>query len=261
MVEISAETFAENCIHTITQLRKGKEPNSRIRGKDKGKKLDAKNIFDLVDKEIKGKFETNYTKEQQIRKYKRHGSELIKDEKSMYTHEDIITPIIMHCTISTPKTIRFRSKLGFNQYDMILTKEKSVLKSVMDAFEGENMQTQYSFLGYRTDLYSPDYKLAVEVDEKGHTDRNIDHEIKRQKTLEKKLSCGFIRINPDESDFNIFKSINEMHRRIKKLTEKSTKKSSIDELLNKLLDWNLKKNNSVKTKCIKYVVKKILPTL
>ena len=49
--------------------------------------------------------------------------------------------------------------------------------------------------------------------------------MKRQKELEKKLSCEFIRINPDEKDFNIFKTINEIHREIKKLTEKPTKKS------------------------------------
>ena len=104
-----------------------------------------------------------------------------------------------------------------------MTEEKSVLKSVMDAFEGENIQTQYSVLGYRIDLYFHDYKLAVEVDEKGHKDRNIDHDIKIQKALEKELSCEFIRINPDEKDFNIFKTINEINRKIKKLTEKPTK--------------------------------------
>ena len=58
----------------------------------------------------------------------------------------------MHCRVSAPKSIEFRSKLGFNQDDMTLTKEQSVLNSVMDAFEGENMQTQYSVLGYRIDL-------------------------------------------------------------------------------------------------------------
>ena len=56
----------------------------------------------------------------------------------------------------------------------------------MDAFEEENMQTQYSVLGYRTDLYFYGYKLEIEVDEKDHKDRNIDHEIKRQKAIEKK---------------------------------------------------------------------------
>ena len=136
----------------------------------------------------------------------------------------------MHCRVSTAKSIKFRSKLGFNQYDITLTKEQSVLKSVMDAFEGENLQNQYSALGYRIDLCFHDYKLSIEVDEKGNEDRHTDHEIKRQKALEKEIGCEFIRINPDEKYFNIFKTINEIHRQIKKLTEKSTKKSLIHEL-------------------------------
>ena len=93
----------------------------------------------------------------------------------------------------------------------------------MDAFEGENMQTQYSVLGYRIDLYFHDYKLAIEVDEKGHNNRNIDHEIKRQKAIEKELGCRFIRIDLDEENFNIFKTINDIHRHIKKSIKKSIK--------------------------------------
>ena len=65
----------------------------------------------------------------------------------------------------------------------MLTKEQSVLKSVMDVFEGENMQTQYSVLGYKISLYFHDYKLAIENDEKGHKDRNIADEIKRQEKI------------------------------------------------------------------------------
>ena len=57
----------------------------------------------------------------------------------MYAHECIIIPIIMQCRVATPKSIEFRSNLRFNQDDITLTKEQSVLKSVMDAFEGENM--------------------------------------------------------------------------------------------------------------------------
>ena len=147
----------------------------------------------------------------------------------------------------------------------MLNKEQSVLKSVIDAFEWENMQTQNIFSGYKIDLYFHDYKLAIEVDEKGHKERNIDHEIKRQKALEKKLSCKFIRINPDEKCFNIFKAKNEIFRHIKesikKLTENSTKTSLINELSNKLLSLEFKKNNSIKAKCLKYVVTKILTNL
>ena len=121
MVDISAKTFAKDCIHTITQLRKSKEAFLWITIKDIGRKLDVKNIFDLVDKEIKGKFGSNYPAKQQIRKYRRHGSEFIEGIKFIYADECIIVPIIMHSRLSIPKTIRFRSKLGFNQYDITLT--------------------------------------------------------------------------------------------------------------------------------------------
>ena len=76
---------------------------------------------------------------------------------------------------------------------------------------------QYSVLGYRTDLYFHEYNLAIEDDELGHTNRNINNEIERQKALEKKLNCVFIRINPDEKHFNVCKEIKKIHRHIKKL--------------------------------------------
>ena len=65
----------------------------------------------------------------------------------------------------------------------------------------------------------------------------------------------FIRINPDEENFNIFKEINKIHRHIKK----STKKSLIDDLSKRLLELKFEKHNSIKSKCLKWIVKKILP--
>ena len=60
---------------------------------------------------------------------------------------------------------------------------------------------------------------------------------------------------------NISKVQNEIVRHIKESIKKPTKKSLIDELSNKLLRLEFKSNNSIKTKCLKHVVKKILPTL
>ena len=98
---------------------------------------------------------------------------------------------------------------------MINTKEQTIINSIKDIFEGENIQTQYGVLGYRIDLYCHEYKLAIEVDKLEHVDRNINYEIERQKALEKEHNCVFIRINLDEKDFNIFKEINKIHRHIK----------------------------------------------
>ena len=87
------------------------------------KNLYVENIYDLVRKEIHGRYETNNPTEQQIGKYKRYGSEWFKDDKYLYAHENIITPIIIHCKVLTPKSIEFRSKLGLNQDHIILIKE------------------------------------------------------------------------------------------------------------------------------------------
>ena len=105
----------------------------------------------------------------------------------------------------TDESCNLKRNLGFTLHDVINTKEQTVINSIKDAFEGENMQTQYTVLNYRIDLYFHKYKLAIEVDELGHADRNIDNEIDRQRALEREISCVFIRINPDEKDFNFFK--------------------------------------------------------
>ena len=96
--------------------------------------------------------------------------------------------------------MHFKHILGFRLQDVINTKEQTVINSIKEAFEGENIQTQYCVLGYSIDLYFHKHKLEIEVDELGHADRN---EIERQKALEKELDCVFIRINRDEENLNV----------------------------------------------------------
>ena len=130
----------------------------------------------------------------------------------MHVHEDIAITIIMQSRLSDPETIKFRSDLEFNQINLILKKEQTVLKSTKDAFEGEDMETQYTTIGYRIDLYFHKHKLAFEFDELGHVERSLNNEIERQKALERKLNSVFIRINPFEKDFNIFKEIASLQK-------------------------------------------------
>ena len=85
------------------------------------------------------------------------------------------------------------------------------------------MQTQYNVLSYIINLYFYGYKLAIEIDKNGHSDRNIDYEIKRHKGIEQELGCKFIRIDPDKEDFDIFRAINEIFRHIKQSTKKINK--------------------------------------
>ena len=116
---------------------------------------------------------------------------------------------------------------------MTLKKEQTVLKSVKDAFEVEDIQTQYTVIGYKIDLYFHKHKLAIEVDELGHVDRNPKNEIERQKALEKELNCVFIRINPNEKDFNISKGINKIYRHITESKEESKTKEQESKIKEK----------------------------
>ena len=152
--------------------------------------------------------------------YKKRRYELVdqpkKQQNRRFLHSDLALKVIIDRI--TDESCNFKRNLGFILHNVISSKEQTVLK---DAFEGEDMQTQCSVLGYRIDLYFLKYKFAIEVDELGHADRNLSNETERQKALEKELDCLVIKINPDGKNFNIFKEINKIHRHIKKSTKKS----------------------------------------
>ena len=74
----------------------------------------------------------------------------------------------------TTSADKFRTRFGFKQYYVILTKDQSIPTKIMSSLEGENMQAQYNIVSYRTDFYFRDYKFAIVFNENGHKDRNID---------------------------------------------------------------------------------------
>ena len=59
----------------------------------------------------------------------------------------------------------------------------------------------------------------------------------------------------------ISKIQNDIIKSTKKLTKKIKKKNVIDDISNELLILEFKSDNSIKTKCLKYFVKKILSAL
>lgn len=66
-----------------------------------------------------------------------------------------------------------------------------------------NYIAQYVVGTYKIDMYIAMYNLAIEIDEFGHNDRNELYESTRQKYIEHKIGCKFIRINPDDKNFSI----------------------------------------------------------
>ena len=72
-----------------------------------------------------------------------------------------------------------------------------------------------------------------------------------------------IRTSSDAADFNMNRLINQIYKHIiestKNQTKVSTKKSLIDDLPKRLLELEFKSNHSIKSKCLKWIVKNILP--
>ena len=112
------------------------------------------------------------------------------------------------------------------------------------------MQTQYTVVGYRIDLYFHEHKLAIAVDELGHNNRNIDYEIQRQSAIEKELGCVFIGTNPDAEDFDINRLKNQIYKHIIKSKEEKLKSKFAKELL------SYASSIFIPLKLIKYFVKK-----
>ena len=148
---------------------------------------------------------------------------------------------------------------------MFYSKEYSIVKKIITIFSAEEKILQYHILGYKITVYFSMYNLAVEIDGLGHKGRDTDQQIRRQEVKEKELNCEFTRINPDKENFDVFIEIGRIQNYIiksnEKLAKQSTKKFLIDEISNKLLSLEFKKDNSIKTKCLKYVANKILPKL
>ena len=96
---------------------------------------------------------------------------------------------------------------------------------------------QNSVLDYQIDLNFLEHKLAIEVDEKGHTDGDEKKENEREEKIKKELGCKFSRINPDAENYDIFVEIGKIQVYIaqsnKKKLEKE-KEAEIKELKEKL---------------------------
>ena len=111
-----------------------------------------------------------------------------------------------------------------------MTKQQAIGWRLRKLFSNEEIIEDFSTLNYLIDFSFPKYKLAIEVDELGHKDRDQTKENKRQKDLKDYLVCKFIRINPDEENVDIYDWLKKILTFINEFKKKENKKSLIDDL-------------------------------
>ena len=96
-------------------------------------------MYDLITKQIQGILNNRNPIKQQIKKCKRW-----TDNGFIYIYEELALTIIMDCRV--PTTVEFRTKLGFNKYDIMINKEQWVLTKKKEIIcERRNTATTYCF--------------------------------------------------------------------------------------------------------------------
>ena len=242
---LNIESF-KNAGVKMVQIKDIKHFWVKMRDIEKG--LGLENMSDIVRKEI------NCTGCDDCKKYKRSLQEITRNMydsmRDKYIRNDIAEKIIKNCrgvkktkdnvsrTDREQQRQNFRLLLGFKEHDIFLTKEQSVLNKLLEAFLREEMYQQYAVLNYKIDLYFVKYKLAVEIDEYGHKERDIGKELATENAIKQKLGCKFIRINPELKGFSITVEINRIFEHIKQVKDKEI--SELREMVNNL---KIVKNN------------------
>jgi very-short-patch-repair endonuclease len=112
------------------------------------------------------------------------------------------------CSSRKPKAVLIANELNLNVTHKYVVPETTFIMNIKQAFEGENMITQYQVDKYNIDLYFPKYKLAIEFDEFKHKFTQKQDKL-RQDYIISKLNCRFERIKEGE---NIFISINRIFK-------------------------------------------------
>ena len=174
---------------------------------------------------------------------------------------DLVKWKIKSCRKSSKKFLEFKKKLGLDP-DVVTCDEQDIISASQVAFEGETIHTQYCIKNKRLYAYFPKYKLGVEVGEYNHEGLSFEYQQISQFMIESH-GITIIRINPDDVDFNMNRLIKQIYTHITKSTKKQTnvwtKKSLIGDLSKRLLELEFKSNHSIKSKCLKWIIKNFLP--
>ena len=166
---------------------------------------------------------------------------------------DLVERKIKSCRKSSKRFLELKKKLGLDP-DVNTCDERDIISALQVAFEGKIILTQHCIKNSRIEAYFSKYKLGTEVDEYNHESRNSEYEQSRKLMIESH-GITIIRTNPDAADFDMNRLINQIYTQI----IKSTKKSLIDDLSKRLLELEFKSNHSIKSKCLKWIAKNILP--
>ena len=147
------------------------------------------------------------------------------------------------CRKLSKKFLKFKKRLGLD-ISVVTCNEQDIISALHTKFKGEIILIQYCIKNKRIDAFFSKYKLAIEVDEYNHEDRNSNYEKNRQLMIEGH-GITMIRTNPDASNFDMNRLINRIYMHISQPNKKKIKKkqNKIKELEDKIKKLRLQLTN------------------
>lgn len=156
--------------------------------------------------------------------------------KQLYQHPDTILisrdgvkEILLRTRkLLSPSLVHILSKFQIDVTNSkSLSKEQQNLSFITNTFKIEEMIPQYPVGSYFLDLYFPKYKILIECDENGHSDRSPEKERIREDFVNNELditSDNWVRFNPDAYDFEISKVIGQIYLKISMFQDQQVKR-------------------------------------
>jgi hypothetical protein len=137
----------------------------------------------------------------------KHGADYIIEDDLMTTHiYETGAKKILERMHSIEGAKYLFNKYGINNKVPPCFSYITIIEYAVRGFD--DAKKEYSTINrYRIDLYLQNKKLAVECDERGHEDENLDKRDNREQAIKNELGCRFLRFDAHEPDFKLGKVI------------------------------------------------------
>ena len=125
------------------------------------------------------------------------------DRNTMYINESGVRRLVLKS--QKPQASQLAKQLGIKEETRYLRKEIEIVGFIEEVLTQSLIPFEFQkrVANFRIDLYLPNQKLAIEIDENNHADRDAHYEETREQRIKQELGCKFLRINPDAKDFKM----------------------------------------------------------
>ena len=136
------------------------------------------------------------------------------DANTIYINEAGLRALVIKSQLPTASDVA--TQLGISVETRYVRKETEIVGFVQDVLT--QMMVPFEFQknvnNFRIDFYLPDQKLAIEIDEHSHADRDPSYEKEREMYIKAQLGCKFLRINMDSDGFKLSTCIGRIMKEI-----------------------------------------------